>query len=132
MIVTGSMDTNIRVWDPKNGKCLKVLEGHTHGVLCIIELETGFLASGSLDQSAIVWNPNSGKIMNMLEGFQNPIFGIFELDPKRLVVNFNEPLLLVWTWNAVAKIKTNTSTCIVGDSAITAITKKDTENILVG
>lgn len=67
MIVTGSIDTNIRIWDPKTGKCVRVLDGHTHAVLCVIELESGFLASGSLDQTTIVWNPNKGQIVEWLQ-----------------------------------------------------------------
>lgn len=111
------MDTYIKIWDPVSGKCIKSLDGHTHAVLCIIELENGNLASGSLDQTAIVWDTNTGKIVNMLEGFQNPIIGITELNKETLVINFNEPLLLLWNWNS--KSRSNSSTCSFGSSPFT-------------
>jgi WD40 repeat protein len=134
MIVTGCLDTNIRIWDPKTEKCIRVLDGHTHAVLCIIELETGYLASGSLDQTAIVWDPNKGKIVNMLEGFQNPIIGMFELNSKQLVINFNEPIFLIWSWSAnpKEKDKSNSTYFSVGDSNLTCIIKQDNENVICG
>ena len=127
-IVSGSLDTYIKIWDPVSGKCIKSLDGHTHAVLCIIELENGNLASGSLDQTAIVWDTNTGKIVNMLEGFQNPIIGITELNKETLVINFNEPLLLLWNWNS--KSRSNSSTCSFGSSPFTWMTKINSENIL--
>lgn len=132
MIVSGWLDTNIRIWDPKTGKWVRVLDGHTHAVLWVIELESGFLASGSLDQTAIIWNPNTGKIVNMLEGFQNPIIGMFEFDNKHLVINFNEPILLIWAWNSSSKSKANSNTYSVGKSALTCVIKHSDDNILAG
>lgn len=132
MIVSGCLDTNIRIWDPKTAKCIRVLDGHTHAVLCIIELESGYLASGSLDQTVIVWDPNKGKIINMLEGFENPIIGMFELNQKQLVINFNEPILFTWTWNASSNAKSNSSTCSVGDSSLTWVIKHEEDKILCG
>ena len=125
MIVSGSSDTNIRVWDPKTGKCIRVLEGHTHTVLCIIELESGFLASGSLDQTAIVWNPNNGKIISIMEGFQNPIIGMIELDQKQLIINFNEPMVMIWVWNTLAKVASNVRTIPLKDANLSFVIKQN-------
>jgi len=123
MIVSGSSDTIIRIWDPKSGKCVKVLEGHTHTVLCIIELESGYLASGSVDQTAIIWNPNNGKIVNILEGFQNPIIGLVEYDKKQLAINFNEPMLLVWNWNNSSKSSPHSTTFPLKESNLSCAHK---------
>jgi WD40 repeat protein len=68
----------------------------------------------------------------MLEGFQNPIIGMFELDNKHLVINFNEPILLIWAWNASAKSKANSNTYSVGKSALTCVVKHSEDNILAG
>lgn len=123
MIVSGSSDTSIRIWDPKSGKCVRVLEGHTHTVLCIIELESGYLASGSVDQTAIIWNPNNGQIVNILEGFQNPIIGLVEYDKKQLAINFNEPLLLVWNWNNSSKSSPHSTTFALKESNLSCVHK---------
>jgi WD40 repeat protein len=130
MIVSGSSDSNIRIWDPENGKCVKILDGHTHTILCIIELESGYLASGSMDQTTIVWNPNNGKIINMLEGFQNPIFGMIELGNKQLVINFNEPMLLIWAWNTSSKLSSNSSTFSLGTSSLTYVGKNSHDSLI--
>ena len=132
MIVTGSSDTNIRIWDPKTGKNIKTLDGHTHTVLCVVELESGFLASGSLDQTAIVWNPNTGKIVNMLEGFENPIIGMIELDKKQMVINFNEPILLTWAWISSSNSNSNSKTHSLGESPLTCVTKLSGTELLCG
>ena len=127
-IASGSLDTCIKIWDLNTGKCIKSLDGHTHAVLWVIELENGFLASGSLDQTAIVWNTSTGNIVNMLEGFQNPIIGLVELNSETLVINFNEPLLLLWNWNS--KSKSNSAACSYGSSPFTWMTKMNSENVL--
>jgi hypothetical protein len=83
-----------------------------------------------MDQTTIVWNPNTGKIINMLEGFQNPIFGMIELDNKKLVINFNEPMLLIWAWNTSSKLSSNSSTFSLGTSSLTYVGKNSPDSLI--
>ncbi len=55
-IVTGSFDETLRIWDPSNGRALRVLDGHDGYILCLEASPDGTrIASGSLDKSVKVW-----------------------------------------------------------------------------
>jgi WD40 repeat protein len=44
----------IRIWDIMSGETIKVLNGHTEKVKCLIALKNGGLASGSYDRSIVI------------------------------------------------------------------------------
>jgi WD40 repeat protein len=48
---------------------VKKYEGHTHSIICFLELFDGNLASGSLDKTIIIWDKDTAEIINTLEGF---------------------------------------------------------------
>jgi len=45
------MIKTIKIWNPKDGKWLKTLEGHENAVYCVIELKNGNIASASWDKT---------------------------------------------------------------------------------
>jgi WD40 repeat protein len=56
LLVSGSRDQTIRLWNVATGKELKVLEGHTNGVTGLAFLpDSTYLISGSDDGSMRVW-----------------------------------------------------------------------------
>lgn len=46
-LVSGSLDSRIKIWDANSGQVLREFEGHTHEVTQIIELHNGNIASSS-------------------------------------------------------------------------------------
>jgi F-box/WD-40 domain protein 7 len=87
LIVSGSYDFKIRVWDPfrtvnnnsdstdtsnttenNNNSCLlHVLEGHTNRVYSLL-FDGKRIVSGSLDTTIFVWDVHTGQIMHHLRG----------------------------------------------------------------
>ncbi len=56
VLVSGSKDRTLRLWNPANGQMLKSLEGHTAWVQGVIFLDRGTrLASGGADQTVRLW-----------------------------------------------------------------------------
>ena len=55
IVVSGSEDNTLRVWNIKTGKCLKVLEGHTRAVTSVSKISEDIVVSGSGDKTLIVW-----------------------------------------------------------------------------
>jgi len=53
-LVSGSWDGTARIWDTNTGKCLNVLEGHSHAV-CVLSLLNGIVITGSQDKSIRLW-----------------------------------------------------------------------------
>ena len=58
-LASGSVDSDIRLWDPHTGKHKKTLTGHTAWVRSIAFSPDGkTLASGSDDGSVLLWKIN--------------------------------------------------------------------------
>jgi hypothetical protein len=69
---SGSDDKSVHVWNPVNGVCLHVLQGHSSGVHCITVLPGGRLATGSTGNNSevCVWNAEQGG--QPLQRFRHP------------------------------------------------------------
>ena len=66
-IVSGSLDTSIRVWDASNGQCLHTLIGH-QSLTSGMELKDGILVSGNADSTVKVWDIKTGQCLQTLQG----------------------------------------------------------------
>jgi len=66
MIVSGSDDKKVFLWDIKSGKLLKKLEGHDDSVLAIACNPTKFqVASGGRDNNITLWNLSYDNSVNV-------------------------------------------------------------------
>ena len=89
-ILSGSKDTNLKLWDANSGRCRRTYEGHTHEVLCAAELNDGNLTSGGLDKTIIVWDRKTTLILNTLEGFEQAVVQVMELPDTRVSLSCAE------------------------------------------
>ncbi|PWN42307.1 WD40 repeat-like protein [Ceraceosorus guamensis] len=55
IIVSGSRDRTVRVWDGQRGLCLYTLKGHLGSVLCL-DYDEETLITGSSDATVIIWD----------------------------------------------------------------------------
>lgn len=66
-IVSGADDNTVRVWDYQTKGCIKVMEGHSSNISCVLfHPELPLLLSGSEDSTIKIWNSNSFKLQNTL------------------------------------------------------------------
>ena len=62
-LASASEDKTVRLWDPKSGKLLNTLTGHTFYVRGVSFSPDGnTLASASSDNTVRLWDPKSGKL----------------------------------------------------------------------
>ena len=66
-IVSGSLDTSIRVWDVETGNCLHTLVGH-QSLTSGMELKDNILVSGNADSTIKVWDITTGQCLQTLQG----------------------------------------------------------------
>jgi len=63
IMVSGSYDKTIRLWELPSGKLLRTLSGHTHRVTCIATSPDGrLLVSSSYDRTIKLWELPSGEL----------------------------------------------------------------------
>ena len=67
ILVTGSTDRTLILWDLHSGERLRHLLGHTSTVRCV-ELCDDLIVSGSRDGTLRVWNINNGECIHVLQG----------------------------------------------------------------
>ncbi|CUM66914.1 uncharacterized protein PRCAT00004599001 [Priceomyces carsonii] len=122
LIVSGSYDTTVRVWDLlDNGKCKYILTGHGDRIYSTaINFKTMRCYSGSMDSTINVWDMTNGSLLHTLQGHTS-LVGLLELSDEYLVSAAADATLRVWdpkTGEQYSKLKGHTGaiTCFQHDS----------------
>lgn len=79
ILITGSYDTTVKVWDITSGKEIRTLTGHSQGVRCL-QFDDHKLITGSLDGSMKIWNWRTGECLKTLGGHSQGIIGLHMVD----------------------------------------------------
>ncbi|KAK7683901.1 cytosolic leucyl tRNA synthetase [Cerrena zonata] len=122
IIVSGSYDTTVRVWDLlEENKCKFILEGHSDRIYSTaLNFQTKRCYSGSMDSSINVWDIEKGELLYSLEGHSS-LVGLLELSEDYLVSAAADSTLRVWDPQSpenFSKLKghSNAITCFQHDS----------------
>lgn len=67
IVVSGSLDASIRVWDIADGQCLHTLTGH-QSLTSGMQLRGNILVSGNADSTIKVWDISNGQCLHTLAG----------------------------------------------------------------
>jgi len=77
VVVSGSEDGTIKVWDHESGDYMKTLKGHTNAVTSLAFTPTGnYLASSSQDLSIKIWEFETYKCVRTLRGHDHTISAV--------------------------------------------------------
>ncbi|MCJ1352034.1 MAG: hypothetical protein MMC33_002018 [Icmadophila ericetorum] len=71
-MLTGALDSTIRLWNVHTGKCLRTYFGHVEGVWSLAA-DTLRIVSGAEDRSVKVWDTRTGKCERTLTGHAGPV-----------------------------------------------------------
>lgn len=71
-ILSGALDSTIRLWETSTGRCLRTFFGHVEGVWGLAA-DTLRVVSGSQDRMVKVWDPRTGKCERTFTGHTSPI-----------------------------------------------------------
>ena len=73
LLVSGCMDSNIRLFDTATSSMLGLLEGHSKGIISLNWTDNGYLLSGSWDGTAKVWDVENRKCIKTLSNHENGV-----------------------------------------------------------
>ncbi|XJO71026.1 hypothetical protein BDV3_000616 [Batrachochytrium dendrobatidis] len=97
VLVSGSYDCTIRVWDITKGECVHIFRGHREKVYSVGYChELRRAVSGSMDATVKVWCTRTGVALFNLEGHTS-LVGLLELSPNYLVSAAADATLRVWS-----------------------------------
>ncbi|CAH1440180.1 unnamed protein product [Lactuca virosa] len=83
MIVSGSFDEIVRVWDVKSDKCLKVLPEHFDLVTAVnFNPDRTLIVSSSYDGLCRIWDASTGSCMKTLIDDENPPVSFVKISPN--------------------------------------------------
>ncbi|KAJ3127361.1 SCF ubiquitin ligase complex subunit cdc4 [Nowakowskiella sp. JEL0407] len=69
VLISGSYDNSVRIWDLKSGKCRFLCTGHTDKVYAVdYSVDLGICVSSGMDTTTRVWDVNTGSCLHVLEG----------------------------------------------------------------
>ncbi|KAI1076502.1 WD40 repeat-like protein [Whalleya microplaca] len=83
ILASGGPESIVRLWDPKSGKRITKLAGHTDNVRAILVNEGGdTVMTASSDQTIKVWNVTAGRCMYTFTMHNDSVWSLFSEDPQ--------------------------------------------------
>ncbi|KAI7894305.1 quinon protein alcohol dehydrogenase-like superfamily [Mucor mucedo] len=96
IIISGSLDNTIKLWDMTTGNCIRTLFGHVEGVWSLA-YDTLRIVSGSHDKTVRVWDIGSGRCMHALEGHNGPVTSVALSDTK-IISTSDDGDIRIWDY----------------------------------
>ena len=131
LLVSGSKDKTIRIWNLLTGTCLHILNGHTEGVYSVSFSDDGkMIISGSGDNTIRIWGIDKGNCLHILKGHSKSVYSVTINKTGSLVVSGSDD-------NTIKIWDLNTRTCIQTlkghtDSVMSVAMSHDNKYIISG
>jgi len=95
LLLTGSANGEINVWDPYTAQLVQKLHGHEEAVSSLCAFEDDYVASGSWDGTVRVWDTSLAQAVAVLTGHRKPI--------SSLVSTLSGSLLCSGSWDGTVQ-----------------------------
>jgi WD40 repeat protein len=98
LLVSGSWDQTIKVWQLETGKLLRTLKGHRDKVYAIALSPNGqIIASGSADKTIKLWHLQTGELLGTFTGHGNTVTALaFTASGEMLVSGSLDKTIKIW------------------------------------
>ena len=97
-MLTSALDSTIRLWDVRAGRCIKKFFGHVEGVWAVAA-DTLRIVSGAEDRMVKVWDPRTGKCERTFTGHAGPVTCI-SLSDSRMISGGEEGEVRIYNFTA--------------------------------
>ncbi|CAI2729313.1 unnamed protein product [Schistosoma spindalis] len=110
LLISGSSDTTVRLWDLSTGCCLNVINHHAEAVLHL-RFRNNILVTCSKDRSIAVWDmgpwPKDVQLRQVLVGHRAAV-NVVDFDDKYIVSASGDRTIKVWATDTCAYVRTLT------------------------
>ncbi|KAG6829668.1 hypothetical protein H0H92_003911 [Tricholoma furcatifolium] len=97
VLISGSLDNTIRLWDIETGKCIRTFFGHIEGVWAVASDKLR-LVSGSHDRTIKVWSRDEGKCTATLVGHKAAV-SCLALGEDKIVSGSDDADIKIWSFS---------------------------------
>lgn len=124
-MISGSADSEVRIWSVSVGSCMHILQGHSARIDTVV-CNKSMVVTGSLDTTIRVWNLDDGSYRSIFSGHTSLIRSL-ALQDDTLISGSSDGSLRSWSLTqnrqllaavAAGKNQSVTSLCFVGDSHV--------------
>ncbi|KIL69523.1 hypothetical protein M378DRAFT_183963 [Amanita muscaria Koide BX008] len=98
ILITGSCDRTVRVWNLETGAELHCLKGHTRAVRCL-QFDEAKLITGSMDNTIKVWDWRRGQCIRTLAGHSDGVVCL-NFDSNVLASGSVDSTIRVWNFRS--------------------------------
>lgn len=96
VLVTGSLDNTLKLWDIRTGRCFYTLFGHVEGVWSV-DVDTLRIVSASHDRTIKVWDRDTGQCQTTLVGHRSAVTTV-ALGDNKIVSGSDDGDVRVWSF----------------------------------
>jgi WD40 repeat protein len=98
ILVSGSRDKTIKIWDLETGELIRTLKGHQDGVDAIaLSADGEIIASGSSDKTIKLWHLQTGELLGTFTGHANTVTALaFTASGEMLVSGSLDKTIKIW------------------------------------
>ncbi|EPZ33671.1 hypothetical protein O9G_000446 [Rozella allomycis CSF55] len=94
LVISGSGDRLVKIWNVESGECLRTLEGHSRGIACL-HSDGRQILTGSSDTTAKLWDLETGACINTYRGHSELVRTV-QVDQAAFVTGSYDRSILVW------------------------------------
>lgn len=87
VIVSGSWDRSLRVWDTESGRCFMTLKGHNNYISGICFCDSRQVVTSSGDTTLRIWDIQQGDCVRTLEGHSDEVACVSSNEGGKLIVS---------------------------------------------
>ncbi|KAI7504396.1 WD40 repeat-like protein [Hortaea werneckii] len=95
VLITGSYDSTVKVWDIHTGQTLRTLTGHTSGIRCL-QFDDNKLMTGSLDSTLRLWNWRTGQCLRTFQAHNEGILTLHFNGLRFVATGSMDKTIRVW------------------------------------
>lgn len=96
ILMTGSWDRTIRVWNLETKETVNVLRGHTRGIRCL-QFDKSKLITGAMDGVLKIWNWRTGECMRTIEAHEDGVVCL-KFDEEILASGSADGTIRIWNF----------------------------------
>jgi len=107
-IISGSFDTNIKIWDLISGECKSTLGdvNHQYYIYCLEKINENHIASGNNNKTIEIWNLDSNKCSHVLNGHTGSVWSLLKMNDTTLISGSEDNSIKTWNLTTNTCIKT--------------------------